>query len=155
MHAINRNKNGIDLLNFAVDVTGKFGGLALLLATDGKNCKLRVYCSQGCNRMFKAKKAPLDQIFQLCNSALLVPQSPDVMTQVIDVRDLAAFIVASAERGTTGTYNTVGPVLPFLDWVELARTVAGHNGPVVYAEAAWLLEQGVSKINCREFFASR
>lgn len=52
---------------------------------------------------------------------------------------------ACARDGRTGTYNTVGPVWPFGDWVALSREVGGHTGPVVRAAAAWLLQQGVEE----------
>ena len=76
---------------------------------------------------------------------LLVPDTPDVPTQVIDVRDQAAWMLDNAERGTTGTYDVVGPVVPFGEWVEASRRIGGHTGPVVRVPAGWLVEQGVEQ----------
>ncbi|MGW6917365.1 NAD-dependent epimerase/dehydratase family protein [Kitasatospora sp. NPDC054939] len=74
---------------------------------------------------------------------LLVPAESDVPTQVVDARDLAAWLLDSAERRTTGTYDAVGPVVPFREWLALSREVGGHTGPLVEAGADWLAEQEV------------
>jgi 2'-hydroxyisoflavone reductase len=76
---------------------------------------------------------------------MLVPDSPDQPTQVIDVRDLATWLVAAASTGTVGTFDAVGPVVSLQDWTDLAQEVGGHPGGQVPADPDWLLEQGVGQ----------
>ena len=76
---------------------------------------------------------------------LLVPDTPEQATSVIDVRDLASWLLDCAEKGTTGIFDTVGPVVPFGEWIELARSVGGHTGPIVLAPREWLEEQKVEQ----------
>jgi nucleoside-diphosphate-sugar epimerase len=77
--------------------------------------------------------------------AVLVPDDPDLATQVVDVRDLAGWLVDAAERRTAGAYSAVGDRVPLHAHLATAREVAGHTGPVVAADPAWLVAQGVQE----------
>jgi 2'-hydroxyisoflavone reductase len=75
---------------------------------------------------------------------VLAPESPDRDTQAIDVRDLAAWIVTSAENHLTGVYDATSRVQRLGDLVdEVARAVRGE-ATVVWAPAEFLLERDVT-----------
>jgi 2'-hydroxyisoflavone reductase len=76
---------------------------------------------------------------------MLVPGPLDAPTQVIDARDLAAWLLDAAQARITGIYDAVGPVVSFGDWLDLSRAVGGHTGPVVEAGPQWLVEHGVAQ----------
>ncbi|MGI9018126.1 MAG: NAD-dependent epimerase/dehydratase family protein [Euzebya sp.] len=76
---------------------------------------------------------------------MLVPNTPDLATQVVDVRDLASWLVRCAEDDVTGTYDAVGPVVAFRHWITVSRLLGGHHGPVLMAASDWLLSQGVEE----------
>ena len=75
--------------------------------------------------------------------AVLVPDAPEVPTAVIDVRDLAAWLVTCTEAETAGVFNAGGNPLPMADHPTAARAVTGHTGPLVTAPEGWLLKRGV------------
>ena len=75
--------------------------------------------------------------------AVLVPDSP-IATQVLDVRDLARWLVDAGSAGRTGVVNTSGPVVPLEEHLAAARAVAGHRGEVVAVDQDWLQAQGVA-----------
>ena len=75
--------------------------------------------------------------------AILVPDAAEVPTAVIDVRDLAAWLVDCAEAGTVGVFNAGGDTFSLADHITTVRTVAGHTGPVITAPEDWLLICGV------------
>lgn len=74
---------------------------------------------------------------------VLVPAGPDLPTSMIDVRDLALWLVTCAEAGTSGTYNAAGELCRLADHLIVARTVAGHSGPLVAATPGWLNQHEV------------
>ncbi|MGW1345337.1 NAD-dependent epimerase/dehydratase family protein [Kribbella sp. NPDC002412] len=76
---------------------------------------------------------------------MLVPDTPELSTAVLDVRDLASWLLDCATEGKTGTFDTLGPVVPFGEWIELVRQVGGHTGPVVLAPREWLEDQKVEQ----------
>jgi 2'-hydroxyisoflavone reductase len=78
-------------------------------------------------------------------SSMLVPRAFEAPTQVVDVRDLAAWLVDAASRRVTGVFNAVGPVVPFGEWLALCRQTGGHAGEIVPADREWLLAHGVSE----------
>ncbi len=77
------------------------------------------------------------------DGAVLVPDSP-LATQLVDVRDLADWLVAAADDGTTGVVNGAGRPVPLAEHLQTARAVAGHRDELVAVSQEWLIAQGVS-----------
>jgi 2'-hydroxyisoflavone reductase len=76
---------------------------------------------------------------------LLAPGDPERRVQVIDVRDLGAWLVDLAEQRITGTFNAVGPTFPMRQLLETAREAAGTDGRPVWVDEAFLLERDVGQ----------
>jgi len=76
---------------------------------------------------------------------VLAPAPADEDTQVIDVRDLARWIVEAAESSLAGTYNAVGPVTPRQELLETCQAVSGVESEIVWVDPAFLVEQGVEQ----------
>jgi nucleoside-diphosphate-sugar epimerase len=93
--------------------------------------------------------------FAANSEPVIVPDIPDDATQVIDVRDLATWIVHAAEKAWTGTYNAMGDVVPFSEYIAESRRMAAGPGTqpgaearplsaqTIWAEEDWLVEHGV------------
>jgi nucleoside-diphosphate-sugar epimerase len=79
--------------------------------------------------------------------AVLVPDAPDGQVQIIDVLDLAGFLVTAGLDGRSGPVNVVGEATAFTAVVDTADRCSGADGPEVRqvrADPEWLLAQGVS-----------
>jgi 2'-hydroxyisoflavone reductase len=74
---------------------------------------------------------------------VLVPDAPDVLTQLTDVRDFAAFLVDAAERRHRGVANVGGETLTFAEHLAAAQRAGGWSGALVAADEDWLAEHGV------------
>lgn len=74
---------------------------------------------------------------------VLVPDAPDLPTALIDVRDLAAWLVTCAEAGTTGVFNADANQMALPDHLAVARVAAGHTGQLRSAPPEWLSDSGV------------
>jgi len=77
---------------------------------------------------------------------VLAPGTPDTVTQIIDVRDLAEFIVLAAEKKYGGTYNATSPAeeLTMGELLVTCRKVSGSDASFTWADAAFLEEQEVA-----------
>lgn len=79
------------------------------------------------------------------DGAVLVPAA-ELETSMIDVRDLAAWLVRSVEDATiTGAFDAIANRMPLADHLAVARRVAGHAGPLVSATDTWLIDEGVAE----------
>jgi 2'-hydroxyisoflavone reductase len=74
---------------------------------------------------------------------VLVPDAPSVLTQVIDARDLAAFLVDAAERRHPGVANVGGETFTLAEHLDAAQRAAGWSGELVAADEDWLADRGV------------
>lgn len=75
---------------------------------------------------------------------VLVPDAPGQPTSIIDVRDLAAWVVHLATSSSGGIFNAVGYAAPFSDHIAAARTAAESTATPVPAPEAFLLENAVA-----------
>lgn len=75
---------------------------------------------------------------------VLAPMVVGRNVQVIDVEDLATWIVHAGAEGHTGPVNAVGPPQEMGEFFRLAAVTAGFDGELRQAEDEALREQGIS-----------
>jgi 2'-hydroxyisoflavone reductase len=75
---------------------------------------------------------------------VLAPGRPDDLVQVIDVRDLAAWLLDLAESRTTGTYDAVGRAVPLGELLAHTAAAVGAAYPrLTWVDSDFLEAQGV------------
>ncbi|WP_123040592.1 NAD-dependent epimerase/dehydratase family protein [Cohnella candidum] len=76
---------------------------------------------------------------------VLAPGPRDARIQILDVRDLADWIVRLAEARQAGIYNAAGPegILSMEELLEACRTALNPQAGLVWADTPFLLERGV------------
>lgn len=75
---------------------------------------------------------------------VLAPGPRDQPIQVVDARDLAAFVVRLAASGTEGTFNAARPWLAWSELLEATAGVAPAGTRLTWVDGAWLVAQGVT-----------
>lgn len=74
---------------------------------------------------------------------VLAPGRPEDRTQVIDVRDLASWLVTAAEERTAGDYDGVGEVLAMAEVLAAVAAGCGAQVDLSWVPQEFLTEQGV------------
>jgi 2'-hydroxyisoflavone reductase len=75
---------------------------------------------------------------------VLAPGDPTDLTQVIDARDLAAFLLDGIHRDKRGTFNLTGNPRPFGILLDLCRTATYSDADLVWIPTEQLVAAGVN-----------
>lgn len=77
---------------------------------------------------------------------VLAPGRPQRRVELIDGRDLAAWILRMVEARRTGVYNATGPAheLTMGDLLAACQRAAGHRATLTWVDEAFLLANGVA-----------
>ncbi len=77
---------------------------------------------------------------------VLTPEGPDIVTQIIDVDDLAMFIVRCAEHNITGTFNATSPAeeLVMGEIFETCAKVSGSDATFTYVSPDFMEEHEIA-----------
>ncbi len=74
---------------------------------------------------------------------VLAPGDPTDLTQVIDARDLAAFLLDGIHRDRSGVFNLTGNPRPFGILLDLCRTATYSDAELVWIDTERLVAAGV------------
>jgi 2'-hydroxyisoflavone reductase len=76
---------------------------------------------------------------------VLAPSPQGAPTQVIDVRDLGAWMVELCARGASGTFNATHPGVSWAELLETCRTVTSSDATITWVSPEFLVEQEVGE----------
>ena len=76
---------------------------------------------------------------------VLAPEKPEAATQIIDVRDLAEFMIKLIEENASGVYNATGPdyELTMGKLLDVSKQVSGSEAKVKWASVEFLKQNKV------------
>jgi len=63
------------------------------------------------------------------DGSVLVPDAPELVTQVINVRDLPRWLVEAGSRGVCGIFNATGETVLLRQHLEVARNPRARTAP--------------------------
>lgn len=75
---------------------------------------------------------------------VLVPPTAARSVQVIDVDDLAAYVVRAGSAGLSGAVNAVGDAVPFAEVLAACARAADFDGELVERDEEWLVARDVA-----------
>ena len=76
---------------------------------------------------------------------VLAPAPPERPTQVIDVRDLGAWIVELCARAANGTYNATHPGVSWQELLDTCRDVTASDAEITWVSPDFLVEHDVGE----------
>ncbi|MBF4463328.1 oxidoreductase [Rathayibacter sp. VKM Ac-2878] len=77
--------------------------------------------------------------------SVLTPDAPDLPVAVIDVRDLAQWLVRCIERAASGVYNATGSAVALPEHLAAAHRAAHSSAVAVRAPEQWLQDHDVAE----------
>ena len=82
----------------------------------------------------------------LLGGEVLAPGDPATPVQFIDARDLAAWMLLQAERGTSGVFNLTGPTeaIGMGDLLDAARDALNPAAMLTWVDERFVIDQGVA-----------
>jgi 2'-hydroxyisoflavone reductase len=76
---------------------------------------------------------------------VLAVAPPERLTQVIDVRNLAEWLVSLCEQGTSGTFNATHPGVSWAELLEASVAITGADARITWVSEEFLLENEVGE----------